>query len=573
MQKQYYYYIGGAVLILVIALVWIFSGEDLEDKIVFPYIAHQKPVLDPHLPHSVPLSDKLDEVLYDGLFNVSANASGVTYEDGLGEFMGIDRNNYVSVRLKPNKKWHSSYQVQLDDDEVMIATKPAVNVAAKDIAFTLRRIQKLGPLSPDYILVSQALRDMTFQGPDENDEIRFHFKSDREWKEDEIKEVLSFKVLPATSEMNAAEYTVGSGPYLSVKDPESGVSNFYENPATPTEITQILLRPYIDNSTFTTEIKNENINVLLETPFGSLSPLLEEKEDFFVKSNISNTFFALLFNTQKLNREQRQALRDLIDSKVILDRFYKTGSEQQRNIVDYKGNSNNYGDYLNYSIFPSSTYYVEEKIVRPRRQRETPNLSVLPDTVKIQACLNYGHREEYTELVEILNDPAIFKNRLKATAVENAELKKGNYHALLIAIDGYRSTFLFDLYDIFFREPDLALYRINLQTKNDASVDPATWNGSNNFLRLSAGPGDEQEDILRMLEYMHEFMATRELGDKQAYAEFIDNLEQDMALGKWMFSIPSLAYFTRQFDEKTIDLYGKASQLSTIEKWKETVEE
>ena len=33
------------------------------------------------------------------------------------------------------------------------------------------------------------------------------------------------------------------------------------------------------------------------------------------------------------------------------------------------------------------------------------------------------------------------------------------------------------------------------------------------------------------------------------------------------FSLPSLAYFTTQFDAETIDLYGVASQLSTIEKW------
>jgi hypothetical protein len=46
-----------------------------------------------------------------------------------------------------------------------------------------------------------------------------------------------------------------------------------------------------------------------------------------------------------------------------------------------------------------------------------------------------------------------------------------------------------------------------------------------------------------------------------------------MALGSWLFSLPSLAYFSTQFDEKSIDLYGVASQLSTIEKWQEKKEE
>jgi hypothetical protein len=40
-----------------------------------------------------------------------------------------------------------------------------------------------------------------------------------------------------------------------------------------------------------------------------------------------------------------------------------------------------------------------------------------------------------------------------------------------------------------------------------------------------------------------------------------------------LFSLPSLAYFTTQFDAQTIDLYGVASQLSTIEKWQEKKEE
>ena len=90
-------------------LYWFVFRKDLSDKIIIPYIAHQKPQIDPHVPHAVPLTDKLDEVLFDGLFNVSANASGITYDDGLGEFLGIDKNSVVTIRLKQNQKWHNSY--------------------------------------------------------------------------------------------------------------------------------------------------------------------------------------------------------------------------------------------------------------------------------------------------------------------------------------------------------------------------------------------------------------------------------------------------------------------------------
>jgi hypothetical protein len=64
-------------------------------------------------------------------------------------------------------------------------------------------------------------------------------------------------------------------------------------------------------------------------------------------------------------------------------------------------------------------------------------------------------------------------------------------------------------------------------------------------------------------------MATHEIGDKQYFARDIDQLEHELALGSWLFSLPSLAYFSTQFDSNTIDLYGTASQLSTIEKWQE----
>ena len=74
-------------------------------------------------------------------------------------------------------------------------------------------------------------------------------------------------------------------------------------------IPHLKLEPFIDNSTFSTELSNNNINVMLETPFGSLSPILDDKEDYFFKSNISTTFFAMIFNTERLNRQQRQAVR------------------------------------------------------------------------------------------------------------------------------------------------------------------------------------------------------------------------------------------------------------------------
>ena len=60
-------------------------GKNLNGRIVIPYIAHQKPRVDPHIPSAVPIADKMDEVLFDGLFNVSANPSGIIYEDELPE--------------------------------------------------------------------------------------------------------------------------------------------------------------------------------------------------------------------------------------------------------------------------------------------------------------------------------------------------------------------------------------------------------------------------------------------------------------------------------------------------------
>jgi len=568
-----YYIIGAVVLAAAAVAVFLLWKKDLSGRIVIPYIAHQPPLVDPHLPDHIGLSDKLDEVLFDGLFNVSANPSGITYEDGLGEFIGIDEKSVVTIRLKTNKKWHDSYFPKVDEDEVKIEKGEDNFFSARDLRFTLRRIQELGSLSPDYILVGQAVKNFSFEGPDINNEIRLQFSPDRLWLEPDIKEVLSFKILPHSADLAAPRYVIGSGPYMAT-DREAAVSNFYRNPDANAQIPYVMLEPFIDNSTFNTELSNNNINTLLETPFGSLSPILADEEDFFHKSNISTTFFALLFNTQRLNRAQRQAVRDLIDRQLIVNRFYKVGSEQQRHISDYKGNRDNYQDYLNFSIFPSSSYYVDEQIVMPRREQVAADLSILPDSIRIRASLNYGFREEYRELIEILNDPAVSRGRLRVTTAQNEDIKAGNYDAVLLAVSGYSSKFLFNLYDIFLRDPDLARYKINLQTTPDGKVLPSSFSAAKNFFRLDASQNPaESEDIQNLLEYIFGFMDTREIGDKQVYARMIDELDQEMALGAWLFSLPSLAYFTTQFDSQSIDLYGVASQLSTIEKWQEKKEE
>lgn len=576
-RSRTYYYIGGAAVVVIAAVVVYFlTRQNLADQIVIPYIAHQKPAVDPHLPNANALADKLDEVVFDGLFNVSANPSGVIYEDGLGEFVGIDEQSVVTVRLKTGKRWHDSYAVTLDNDDVMIAQGREHVFSAKDLDFTLRRIQALGTLSPDWILVSQALDPIGFEGPDQNNLIRFRFRPDRIWKQADIKEVLSFKILPDNSPMNALTYTVGTASYLALPAVE-GVSNYYKAPGSQASITRVTLAPFVDNSTYTTELRNENINVLLETPFGSQSPILEDPEKFFTKSNISTTFFAVVFNTQRLTREQRIELRKLLNSKAIADRFFKVGTPQQRHIVDYKGNRDNYADYVNASVFPSSSYYVDEEIVVPVKDESPANLSVLPDTVQIRACMNYGFREEYADLINILNDPTVTRGRVRALAVQNDEIVRGNYDALLIHISGYRSNFLFDLYDIFMREPNLETYRINLAVGSDSAgapaVLPSSFESARNFFRLDAtGQGAEQADILTFLQYVYGFMSTRFVGDKQEYARRVDELERSMALGAWLFSVPSLAYFSTQFDARSIDLYGVASQLSTIEKWRENPE-
>lgn len=565
--------IGVAAAILIGLGLWWWLRKDLSGQIVVPYISHQQPIIDPHLPDAVALSDKLDEVLFEGLFNISANPSGVVYEDALGELIDVTDENDVIIRLKSAKKWHSSFKVVSDDDEVTITEEAAILFTAADLNFTLNRIKQLGSLSPDYILLSQALESFSFTGPDRNNEIRFRFKADRDWKDDEIKDILAFKILPASSDLAAGQFLVGTGPYLAVNW-QADISNFYRSPAGQAVIPAVNLKPYIDNSTFTTEFKNTNFNVLLETPFGSKSPILEDPEDFFVKSNISTSFFAVLFNTQRLNLEQRRELRKLFNNKAIIDRFYKTGTPQQRHIVDYKGNNDNYADYLNYSVYPSSSYYVEEEIIIPQRDATPPSLSVLPDSITVAVSLDHGHREEFTELVEILNDPSISGRKIRAVAVDNNRIKQGDYDAVLVSIDGYKSTFAFDLYSIFLREPDLAQFKLTLRTGQNARgetvAEPASLVASNNFCRLDAtASGPDQEAILKFLENVYGFMSSDHVGDRQIYAQMVDQSEYDLALGSWLFSLPSLAYFSTQFDALTINLYGVASQLSTIEKWQE----
>jgi hypothetical protein len=572
MQKKTIIIIGAVVVVIAGVLIYFLSRPDLSDEIVIPYISHQKPAIDPHLPGSTSLSDKLDEVQFDGLFNLSANPSGVVYEDGLGEFVDLDNDKIVTIRLKNDKKWHDSWQVNVTDDKYTITKSGDHFFSAADLNFTLKRIQSLSSLSPDFILVSQALPTMGFDGPNERNEIRFQFRSDRIWKEADIKEVLSFKVLPANSDVNALNYRVGTAAYLSLP-PKDGVSNYYKHPEGVARISNVMLAPFIDNSTYSTEMNNNRINVLLETPFGGLSPVLSDTGDYFYKSNISNTFFALFFNVQRLNREQRREVKRLINSKMVVDRFFKVNTEQVRHVADYKGNRDNFYDYANRSIFPSSSYYVEEKIVEPVEDTTPPNLSILPDTIRVKTSVNNGFREEYSELIDILNDPAVTRGKMKVLAVTNDDIKLGNYDAVLIAVSGYRSNFLFDLYNIFLREPDLETYKINLLTEPDSmgnlNISPNSLQAEKNFFHLDSRNTAEGDDISKLLEYLYGFMSTRQIGDKQEYARRIDELEQQMCLGAWMFSLPSLAYFSTQFDNTSIDLYGVASQLSTIKKWRE----
>lgn len=566
------------------AAYWFFFHTDLTSQIAIPYVAHQRPRIDPHVPSSVPVADKLDEAIFDGLFNVSASASGLVYEDGLGELVDVSKKRIrggevylVSVRLKPNRTWHNSYAVSLVEDklsEMTITEQEAVEFIARDLQFTLKRIQKLGSLSPDNILVGQAVPTFDFEGPDDEGIITFTFAgSAREWVDADIKEVLSFKVLPYNSEMAASSYRTGTGPYMAIGEFEDKLF-YHRSPDGSAQTPNLVLTPFIDNSTYGTELRNGAINTLLSTPFGAMSPILADSTDFFTKSSIATTFFALFYNTQRLDRDQRRALRSLVDPKVVMKRFFKAGTPQQRHIANYRGPGDNYKDYLNFSVFPATSYYVEEGIITPLGPDADADLSVLPDTVRVQTCLRYEFGQELAELVEILNDPTVTKGRMRVTAVDNDDIAQGTYDAVLVPISGYRSNFLFDLYNIFLREPDFGGYSINLKTsvnrKGEETADPDSWTASKNFFRIDmAGAGSDEPELAQLLEYIHGFMSSRHVGDKQAYSRMIDDLEQTLYLGGWLFSLPSLAYFSTQFDESTIDMYGMASQLSTIEDWKE----
>ncbi len=574
MNRKKIVYIGGGILAAVVLIWLLWPSDRLRDTIALPYIAHQPPVLDPHLPAPDPVSDKIEEILYDGLFNLSANPSGIMFEDALGTLIdSIDQNHNVTVRLNP-KKWHHSYTVQAEDDALQIKESAPKTFSAKDLDYTLKRIERLGTLSPDYIMVAQALETFGFSGPDEAMLIRFKFRGDRIWRTDDIKEVLSFKIIPAGDDVSGLKYPVGTGPYLFVPRTNSAEIWFYKNPSGNAVIRNVKLIPFVDNSTFETELRHHRINVLLDNPLGALSPILEDTADFFYKSNVSTTFFGVLFNTERLNRSQRRELRRMFSQKAIVNRFYKTGTKQQKSITDYKGQMNRYADLINASVFPSTSYYVEEKIVAAEPETTGADFTKLPDTLRVRVCLNYGFREEYLELIEILNDENLFKKRLHVMAVGNDAVKTGQYDALLMAFPGYRSNFLFDLYDIFLREPDLSVKKINLITETGADgrtqISPRSLTATKNFFRMDIETNrNEGKDFATLLEYIYGFMSTREIGDKQAYAQRISDLERELSLGAWLFSMPSISYFSTQFDPKSIDVYGVASQLSTIEKWKE----
>lgn len=561
-------------LVTLAAVLYFLLRKDLSGNIVIPYIGHQPPMVDPHLPSFVSLADKLDEVIFDGLFNIAATASGVVYEDGLGELIGIDENSVVSVRLKTGKIWRGSFDIRIDDkDKLVIQRVQDKYFTAEDLRFTLRRIRSLGSLSPDYILVGQAIPDFDFIGPDENNVIKFKFKKDRIWVDNDIKEVLSFKILPANSPLNAITYSDGTGPYFNIKMINKA-DDYVKNPTGEAFIESIKLLPFVDNSAFFSELRNNKINVLLETPFGSLSPLLSDTNKFFYKSNLSSVFFAALFNCERLNFEQRTELKKLLNNRKIIEAFYRIGDKQQREIVDFKGNRNNYYDYLNFSVFPSTSYYIEDSVIIPNKIYQEPSLLVFRDTVKIAVNLNYGFREELSELYEIINNPLISRGIVKVFVANERQILNGEYDAILLPFVGYRSNFLFDLYDIFLRNPDLTAYRINLRlTENARGQKILDYNGitaNTNFFRINLRDGRENLPKFRELyDYIFGFMETTNIGDKQYYAMKVDELESNLNLGAWLFSLPSLAYFSTQFDKESVKLYGVASQLSTIEKWKE----
>lgn len=576
MNRKKLLIITGAVGVLALLIYLLWPGAKLKDTIAIPYLAHQPPVIDPHLPSYDPISDKLDEVLFDGLFNLTANPSGVYYEDGLGSlYDSIDAAGWVTIQLKKGKRWHDSWTITTDDEKIIVKDAAVHEFTAQDLKYSLRRIEQLGSRSPDYIVLSQALDQFTFTGPDAENRIRFRFRKDRIWTDNDIKEVLAFKIIPAQAADAGRQLTIGTGPYM-MAPPYERTIRFIKTPVSNAMISRIHLVPFIDNSTYPTELRRGKINTLLDAPFGSTSLILDEPEKFFYKANVSTTFFAAFFNTERLSRDQRKALRSLLNNEAILNRFYKTGTKQQRNIVNYKGQINRYDELLNYAVFPSSTYYVEEKIVTPEKESMAVDWSRIPDTVRVRVCVDFGYREELLELAEILKDETLFKKRLQVLAVSNEDIKASKYDVVIVPVTGYRSNFMFDLYQIFLREPDLSATRIRLQTDNVSGIErisPRSLTASGNFFRMDIETNrNEGADFQRLLEAVYGFMSTREVGDRQYYAQKVYELEHDLALGAWWFSMPALSYFSTQFDEPSVILYGIASQLSTVEKWKERTE-
>ena len=60
--------------------------------------------------------------------------------------------------------------------------------------------------------------------------------------------------------------------------------------------------------------------------------------------------------------------------------------------------------------------------------------------------------------------------KIKVNAVQNEEIRKGNYDAVLVAVAA-TEQFPFDMYNIFLRQPDFETYQINLRTTVDRKAN------------------------------------------------------------------------------------------------------
>lgn len=101
-------------------------------------------------------------------------------------------------------------------------------------------------------------------------------------------------------------------------------------------------------------------------------------------------------------------------------------------------------------------------------------------------------------------------------------------------------------------------------------LDPSVVVSDKNFFRASAA---EDNKIGLLYESIYFFMDTKYQTDKTVYAERIHEQEQELALGIWLFSLPNTSYFSKQFDPRSIVMFGHASPLSTLPEWKERVED